>query len=111
MVPLFFNNTVKDVIQLISFFITVYTFLTYVSPILCVMMRDKYTVRKKSFMGVRNKKCEKLKRPDSKILVFSPESQYEKTNTIILFFVIITSETNQASIFSQGNTCQKTKVA
>ena len=45
-------------------------------------------------MGVRNKKCEKLKRLDSKTLVFSPESQYEQTNTIILFFVIITSETN-----------------
>jgi hypothetical protein len=46
----------------------VYTFPTYVSPVVCVMMREKYTVRKEPFMGARNKKREILSRLDSKTL-------------------------------------------
>jgi hypothetical protein len=50
------------------FFVIVYTFLTYVSPVVFVMMSEKYTVRKESFMGVRNKKREILRHLDSKTL-------------------------------------------
>jgi hypothetical protein len=51
-----------------QFLLTVYTFLTYVTPVVCVMMSEKYIVRKELFMGVRNRKRETLKRLDSKTL-------------------------------------------
>jgi hypothetical protein len=43
-------------------------FLTYVSPVMCVMICEKYVIRKESFMGIRNKKQETLRRLDSKTL-------------------------------------------
>ncbi len=50
------------------FFTIGLSFLIYVSPVMCIMICEKYFIRKESFMGIRNKKQETLRRLDSKTL-------------------------------------------